>query len=102
MVLEMLLLLPEVKVVLVVEDYGQAALVQQAILHPHHHHRVIKVVQELRYQVLQITGEAVAAVLAFMVMMVVVVAAAAEAQALLVLSQAQQHTMQVVEVVVVG
>ena len=71
MVLEMQMPGPEVKVVLVAEDYGQAALVPQAILHLHHHHKVTRAVLELRYQVLQITVEVVVAVLAESVVMVV-------------------------------
>ena len=71
MVLEMQMPGPEVKEGLEAVVTGQAAQVRQAIPHLHHHHKVTRAVQELRYQVLQITVEVVVAVLAESVVMVV-------------------------------
>jgi hypothetical protein len=100
MVLEMHMPNLEVKVVQEAVVVGIVAPVVLAIPHLHHHHKVTKAVQELRYQVLQIMEEVAVADPKFMAMMVVVAAEETVARVRLVLSQAHQHTMQ--EAVAVG
>jgi hypothetical protein len=95
MVLEMLILVQadledQVEVVFGIVDLGA-----QVIPHLHPPHRVIKAVQELRYQVLQIMEPVVAVVQDYMPLTVPLMEAAMEASVFHQVLAGLQHTMQV-------
>ena len=75
--------------------FGIVDLGVQAIPHLHHLYRVIKAVQELRYQVLQIMEPAVAVAQDYMLLTVPLMEAAMEASVFHQALAGLQHTMQV-------